>query len=105
MQAYLYSNVINKTEAQHLFMFRTRMTMFINNFRNGSADIKCPLCSKSNSVDSEAHSLTCDKIINRLSEVKNINVNNLYSEDLNVLKETINVFMKILDIRKEYLTK
>ena len=105
MQKYLYSSEINKTEGQQLFMFRTRMALFGNNFRNGLANIECPLCKIPNSIDSEEHSLACEIIINKIPEValKNIDKNNLFSKNIFKMKETINIFMKILKIRKELL--
>ena len=66
IQNYLYSNLISKSECQNLLMFRTRMARFANNFKNGANNLQCPLCEKTNSVDSEAHSLICDKITNVL---------------------------------------
>ena len=78
MQGYLYSRIINKTEGQNLFMFRTRMALFANNFKNGSDNTKCPMCKNLNSIDSEAHSLVCEKIIFRLPEVKNVKVDHLF---------------------------
>ena len=95
MQSYLYSRIINKTEGRNLFMFRTRMALFANNFKNGSDDTKCPMCKDLNSIDSEAHSLICEKIIDKLPKVKNVNVNYLFSDNLKQLK--------IMNIRKEYL--
>ena len=105
MQKYLYSNKINKTEGQQLFKFRTRMALFGNNFRNGLDNIECPLCRKPNSIDSETHSLVCETIKNKMPEVvlENIDINNLYSKNVSKMKETINIFMNILKIRKELL--
>ena len=106
MQSYFLSKFINKKEALELFMFRTRMTMFTNNFRNGSANTQCPLCNKVNSIDSEAHSLSCEEIIKLLPEIttKTITVNNFYSNNVQDLKKTVNIFMEIMKIRKEALS-
>ena len=71
MQSYLYSRIINKTEGRNLFMFRTRMALFANNFKNGSDVTKCPKCKDLNSIDSEAHSLNCEKIIDNLKKMVN----------------------------------
>ena len=107
MQSYFLSKFINKNEAQQLFMFRTRMARFANNFRNGSAYIKCPLCNEVNSIDSEVHSLSCEEIIKLLPEIttKTITVNNFYSNNVQDLKKTVNIFMEIMKIRTEILSK
>ena len=106
MQSYFLSKFINKNEAQQLFMFRTRMTMFTNNFRNGSANTQCPLCNKVNSIDSEAPSLSCEEIIKLLPEIttKMNTVNNFYSNNVQDLKKIVNIFMEIMKIRKEALS-
>ena len=107
MQPYLYSAQITKTEGQELFRFRTRMALFGNNFRNGLNTVECPLCKKANSVDSEGHSLTCETIIDKIPEInmKVIRVDNLYSENVYIMKETINIFLQIMKIRNGKIPK
>ena len=104
MQPYLYSNIFKKIESQNLFKLRTRMAMFANNFKNGATSIECPMCKKSNSVDSEAHSLICDEIIKVIPEAKEIYLNDIYSDDIHKMKETLNILIKILKLREDHLS-
>ena len=104
MQSYFYSNLISKSEGQSLFRFRTRMAMFTNNFRNGATKLECPLCEKENSLDSEAHCLICDKITAILPESTNIDFNNIYSEDINIMKEAIQMLEQVMEIRRDVLS-
>ena len=66
-------------------------------------NLECPLCKKSNSLDSEAHSLVCDKVTNLLPESADIKLDNLYSEDITFMKETIQILVKIMDIRSDMI--
>ena len=81
--------------------------MFGNNFRNGLSSVEWPLCKQPNSVDSEGHSLTYEKILSKIPEInmKVIRVDNLYSENVHIMKETINVFLKIMKIRNAKIPK
>ena len=82
----------------------------VDNCSNGNVNkiIKnqCPLCNKVNSIDSEAHSLSCEEIIKLLPEIttKTITVNNFYSNNVQDLKKTVNIFMEVMKIRKEALS-
>ena len=104
LQSYLYSNLISKSEAQQLFMFRTRMSMFANNFKNGATKLECPLCEVENSVDSEAHSVVCDTITDILPESASIDVTNIYSENINLMKEAIQILIQVMDLRRDIMS-
>ena len=69
MQSYFKNGNLSKCEAQHYFKFRTRMEDFADNFKKGSVDISCRLCSQSDYNDSEKypdsqkHFLNCNVMI------------------------------------------
>ena len=57
-------------DGQQLFMFRTKMSNFANNFQNGALSLICPQYKKvspqykkEDSIDSEIHSFNCEVMI------------------------------------------
>ena len=73
IQKYLTASKFTAEEARMLFLFRTRMARFEENFRNGKEHIICPLCQLH--YDSQNLAFQCP-IVNA-----NIKVNGKY-EDL-----------------------
>ena len=101
MQRYLNSKKIDKNDGQQLFKCRTRMTQFAANFPNGAIDIQCPFCKKEHSIDSDEHSFQCEIVQTLVPETINKNPKDIYSNDIKKMKETVRIFGKILDLRRE----
>ena len=64
MQDYMKSSNIKLQEALTLFKFRTRMADFGENFRAGTTEVLCPLCSKE--LDNQSHSFHCKYILDEI---------------------------------------
>ena len=79
------------------------MANFKNNFKNGVTSLTCPLCKDPNSVDSESHSLKCAEINTLIPEVDVTKMENMYSNNIDLLKKTVNIFMKIMNVRENIL--
>ena len=65
MQEYLLSTEMETREKKLLFQLRTRMVDLKVNFKNGHADLSCPLCSRSE--DNQMHVLECSIILRNTS--------------------------------------
>ena len=105
MQDYFSSSIINKSEGQNLFRFRTRMALFAANFKNGANNLECPVCEVRNSLDSESHNLKCEKMTKLLPEVIDKDIKNIYSDNVELMKETITVLTKVMDIRSNLMSQ
>ena len=101
IQKYFNSNKIDKYDGQQLFKCRTRMTNFAANFPNGALNIQCPLCKKENSIDSDEHSFQCEIVQTLVPETIDKSSKNIYSKNIDKMKETAKIFKKILDLRSE----
>ena len=60
IQDYLVSEELSLAQKQNIFLFRTRMSDFHENFRGGNQSIPCKMCSLH--VDSQNHSVNCIEI-------------------------------------------
>ena len=103
MQKYFYSTSFRKTECQLLFKYRTRMTNFGANFPNGMSAIACPLCDDETTIDSEEHMFNCEKMIILIPSLVNKTFMNIYSKNINIMNDGMQVMTEILDMRKQVL--
>ena len=101
MQKYLISSLIDKHEGRQIFKYRTKMSRFNANFSNGAPSLECPLCKKENSIDDEAHNFNCEVMQTLLPETINKNPNDIYSNDVEVMKNVAKIFTKILELRSD----
>ena len=96
-QDYLLSAQISTEEKRNLFLFRTRMANFSDNFKNDSAPQNCRMCYLF--PDSQSHSVNC------FETMKNVKVKGKYEEIFtnNISSETATMITHILDVRKNKL--
>ena len=72
IQEYLVSEELSLSQKQNVFLFRTRMSDFHENFRGGNPSIPCKMCSFH--LDSQNHSVNCEEIR------KHLNMSGKYDE-------------------------
>ena len=99
IQKYLTESKFTAEEARTLFLFRTRMAQFGENFRNGQEHTICPLCQLH--YDSQNLAFQCP-IVNA-----NIKVNGKY-EDLfkeDIPKEVAITICNIVKFREQFLSE
>ena len=60
IQEYLLSKKLSLSQKQTIFLFRTRMCNFHENFRGGNPSIPCKMCGSH--LDSQNHSVNCEEI-------------------------------------------
>ena len=96
-QEYLLSAQFSNEQKRNLFLFRTRMADFSENFRNGSEVQHCRMCYLF--PDSQSHSVNC------VETMKNVKVKGKYEEIFtnNISCETASMITNILDVRKNKL--
>ena len=103
MQEYFYSTSFRKNESQLLFKYRTQMTKFAANFPNGLSSLTCPLCKIESTIDSENHAFNCEKMIILIPSIINKKFLNIYSKDIKIMKDSMQVMTEIFDLRKQLL--
>ena len=103
MQNYLKSKNISKFQAQKLFKFRTYMEDFRENFRNGNENLVCRSCLNVDQLDSQSHFLNCSTINFEIPETKNKNINNIFSEDVQINKNIVQILIKALKKRNDLM--
>ena len=96
MQEYFYSTSFRKNESQLLFKYRTQMTKFAANFPNGLSSLTCPLCKIESTIN-------CEKMIILIPSIIDTKFMNIYSKDINIMKDGMQVMTEILDLRKQLL--
>ena len=86
--------------AQQIFKWRTRMAMFRANFSHGNLDLTCPLgCLH---IDSQENVLKCKVIQDHIDvDINDINYFNIFSNNVQKVKLTIEVLQNTDKIRKE----
>ena len=108
MQSYFKNGNLSKCEAQHYFKFRTRMEDFADNFKNGSFDISCRLCSQSNDSekypDSQQHFLNCKVMIKEEPDISTLVEREMYSTKKNINYQKVKILLKAIDKRWELLS-
>ena len=98
MQNYLLSEDISVEQKRTIFLFRTRMAQFSENYKENNQIVKpCQICKMH--MDSQAHSIVCVETMRHVKHRGNyeeIFTNNISSETANMLQE-------ILEYRKNKL--
>ena len=96
-QDYLLSKDFGTDQKRNLFLFRTRMASFSENFRSGDVTQQCRMCSLF--PDLQSHSVNC------YETMKNIRTKGKYEEifNKNISRETALMVTQILEVRKNKL--
>ena len=106
-QKYMRSPLFTNDEVCLLFALRTNYIECKFNFKNkyGSVDLNCPLCNQH--VDNQESMLSCPVIVQKLNSIdivtENFKYDDIYSSDTRKQKVITDVFMKIIEIRKDLL--
>ena len=105
IQPYLSSSNIYPQLAKKIFMWRTRMTNFKCNFRNGNNDLSCVLGCKD--IDSQERVLKCPQIILHLPDIDitTIKYADIFSNNVSTVKSAGELLQKALKIREELIEK
>ena len=107
LQSYLKHDKLKKHESQTYFKFRTRMEDFKENFKNGSTDTNCSLCTNHDSSqyfpESQKHFLKCTVISDQIPEISKLFEKEIYStEKVNI--EAVKTLLEAIEIRKLLLS-
>ena len=73
------------------------------NFSNGLSTIVCPICKDETTTDSEYHAFNCEKMRVLIPKIINNKFMNIYSNDVIVMKDCMQVMTEILDLRRQIL--
>ena len=104
MQKYLFDSDLAYTDKKVVFLFRTRMAMFGENYRAGRSLTTCPLCNLH--MDSQALILQCPEIkrdlvskfgpdhMTRIDQVYSDNISEKLALTLNFAMEKRNSLIK-----------
>ena len=95
-QDYLLSDETTTQQKRNLFLFRTRMADFNDNFRGGNEPLPCRICGMH--LDSQSHSVKCEMT------VKKFNYKGDYNEIFhnNITKETAIFLEQLIEFRKKH---
>ena len=103
IQNYLSDQTLSFEEKKLIFMFRTRMTLFGENFRAGRELTVCPLCRLH--VDCQSLLLQCPKLSSDLQKKFGANhlrsIDNVYSD--RIMTKTVQILTFAYRARKEKL--
>ena len=94
IQNYFLRHDIDNEQKKNLFLYRTRMADYGENYRGGRKEVKCPLCY--NHLDKQDLSYTCSILTNKL-EIQG-EFNDIYSDHVN--KQTVITLQQITELRK-----
>ena len=97
IQNYFLRHDIDNEQKKNLFLYRTRMAEYGENYRGGREEVKCPLCY--DHLDKQEWSYKCSMITNKL-EIQG-NFSDIYSDNIN--KQTVITLQQISDLRKQIL--
>ena len=97
-QQYLVNKSCHSGDAKLLFSLRTRMVKVRNNYKNGQADLCCPLCNQS--ADTQEHLLVCEKIHQSAPEVA---YDAIFGDDSEIIRPTLDILKNSLNIREDLL--
>ena len=103
IQPYLISTKIYPQLAKNIFKWRTRMVNFKCNFRNGSADILCPLgCQEE---DLQENILKCPVISNNITNIASSGIiyDDIFSKQVKKIKVTIELLLKAFQVRENLI--
>ena len=79
------------------------MTNFGANFPNGRATLSCPFCEDETTLDSEEHMFNCEKMIILIPDIVNKKFMNIYSNNINIMNDGMQVMTEILNMSKQVL--
>ena len=96
-QDYLLSTDISTEQKRNIFLFRTRMADFSENFKNSNIDEPCRMCYQFR--DSQVHAINCFETMKHVSTKGNIN--EVYTS--NISRETAIIITHIAKVRKNKL--
>ena len=82
MQSYLSNELLSLEEKRTIFKFRSRMADFGDNFKAGRTFTICPLCKLH--FDSQLLCLQCPAIKKVLGVDANLNIDDVYSDEVSV---------------------
>ena len=105
MQHYFKSKIISKFESQKLFKFRTNMEDFKENFKNGNENLVCLVCEENDKVDSQSHFLNCSVINTEIHETIDANIEDIYSQEEQKIKNIIKILIKSSKLRNQLLSR
>ena len=94
IQDYLHDENTTTEQKRIIFLFRTRMADYHDNFREGKFPLPCRICGLH--IDSQSHSVKCDQTTQNLKYKGNYNEIFLS----NISKEMAIFLEKITEIRK-----
>ena len=97
VQDYLLSTEITTEQKRNLFLFRTRMANFSENFRNGDMAQPCKMCHLFR--DSQSHGVDCYETM-KYVKIKG-NLQEIYTN--NISRETGIMITQIMEARKNKL--
>ena len=96
-QDYLLSTDITTEQKRNIFLFRTRMADFSENFKNDNLTQPCKMCHLFK--DSQVHAVNCNETMKHVS--KNGNIDEVYTN--NISRETAIMITQIEKARKNKL--
>ena len=99
IQSYFHLDGIKAETMRNMFRFRTRMTPYGENFRNGSESVVCPLCGTHE--DSQTWATKCPAMRNETTD--NYDLEKCYEEDMTT--EAANQMDHVMNIRKMLLNR
>ena len=102
MQEYLSDANMNNRQKQLAFNLRTRMGKFERNMGNKGP---CVTCKLPGTEDSQSHHLQCVKIVELCQgiNIASVKYDNIYSDRVCEIQETIEVLDKTIRKREQYL--
>ena len=99
IQSYFHLDGIKAETMRNMFRFRTRMTPYGENFRNGSESVVCPLCGTHE--DSQTWATKCPAMRNEITD--NYDLGKCFEEDITT--EAANNLDHVMNIRKMLLNR
>ena len=99
IQSYLLDQRLTFEEKKQIFLLRTRMSMFGDNFKEGRISTVCPLCSLH--ADNQSNIMECPRIRNKVN-IK-VNIEEVYATVVNI--QTAKVICQAMKVRKNLLEK
>ena len=97
IQEYFKNPAVSRTQAKLVFMYRTRMLQFGENYRGGRTNVICPLCCSH--IDSQAFLTKCPKMQKYLITSDDLDIlytDHIDTKTIKTLEEAINIREKLL---------
>ena len=105
IQEYLVSPEMETREKKLLFQMRTRMVDLKANYKNGHADISCPLCGTSE--DNQKHVLECSTLLKNTAFVTDgcLAYSDIFSNEVKKQAAVTRTFSELWNKRKKEIKK